>query len=79
MFGKKKLSEKECSDIADKSEDVPSECLIFASVKAKLDSKNDPFAGMPGGAARAVRNAQIQRRMSTRHGQGVQGKKSSWF
>lgn len=73
------LSEKECSDMVDKSEDVPAECLLFASVKAKLDSKNDPFAGMPGGAARAVRNAQIQRRMSTRHGQGPQGKKSSWF
>jgi hypothetical protein len=44
-----------------------------------LDAKSDPFAGMPAGAQSAVRNAQIKRRMSTRHGQGKEGKKSSWF
>ena len=49
------------------------------SVRKKLDAKMDPFAGMSGGAKGAVRNAQIQRRMSTRHGQGKEGKKSSWF
>ena len=34
---------------------------------------------MPAGARTQVRNAQIKRRMSTRHGQGKEGKKSSWF
>jgi len=78
MFGKKKLSEKECMAMTEKSEEVPAECLMYASVKAKLEATN-PLAGMSAGSARAVRNAQIQRRMSTRHGQGAQGKKSSWF
>jgi hypothetical protein len=73
------LSEPECSAMADNSEEVPPECMKFASVKAKLDSKSDPFAGMTAGAQRAVRNAQIKRRMSTRHGQGPQGEKKSWF
>jgi hypothetical protein len=65
--------------MVDKSEEVPAECMLFASVKAKIDSKSDPFAGMTPGAQKAVRNAQIRRRMSTRHGQGPQGEKKSWF
>eukprot|EP00980_Cylindrotheca_fusiformis_P010423 scaffold2315_cov113-Cylindrotheca_fusiformis.AAC.16 len=75
----KKLSEQECSAMVDKAEELPSECMKFESVKSKLDCKNNPFHGMTPGAQKAVRNAQMKRRMSTRHGQGVQGKKSSWF
>ena len=62
----------------DKDAEVPESCKKFASVKAALDAKMDPFAGMSGGRSQ-VRNAQIKRRMSTRHGQGKDGKKSSWF
>lgn len=65
--------------MVDKAEELPAECMKFASVKAKLDSKSGAYAGMTPGAQRAVKNAQMKRRMSTRHGQGVQGKKSSWF
>ena len=62
------------------SADIPEECKKFESVKAKLEAKQaDPFAGMTPGAKAAVRTAQIKRRMSTRHGQGAQGQKTSWF
>lgn len=78
-----KLSEEYCTNLADKAKaagDVPDACMIYASVKAKLDSKaTDPYAGMSAGSRTNVRNAQIKRRMSTRHGQGPQGKKTSWF
>ena len=74
------LTEQECSALVDKNEEIPEACKSYESVKAKLNAKSsDPFAGMTPGAQRAVRNAQIQRRMSTRHGQGKEGKKSSWF
>ena len=71
-------SEEYCTKLLDKNSEIPEACKAYASVKAKLDAKMDPFAGMPAGAS-AVRNAQIKRRMSTRHGQGKEGKKSSWF
>jgi hypothetical protein len=64
------------------NEEIPEACKQYASVVAKLEKKvkaADPFAGMAGGASSSVRNAQIKRRMSTRHNQGPQGKKSSWF
>lgn len=74
------LSEQECSMLVDNNEDLPEACRRYESVKARLDARqSDPFVGMTPGGQRAVRNAQIQRRMSTRHGQGVQGKKTSWF
>mmetsp|Transcript_10671 Transcript_10671/g.25457 ORF Transcript_10671/g.25457 Transcript_10671/m.25457 type:complete len:86 (-) Transcript_10671:502-759(-) len=84
MAGSKdtKLSEEYCTTLADKAKgasEVPDACLVYESVKAKLDSKTDPFAGMGGGSRTNVRNAQIKRRMSTRHGQGPQGKSKSWF
>ena len=63
----------------DKNLAIPEACKEYASVRAKLSKSADPYAGMAGGANAAVRNAQIKRRMSTRHGQGAQGKKSSWF
>lgn len=73
-------TEKYCSALVDKNAEVPEACKKYASVKAKLDAKaSDPFAGMTPGAKAAVKQAQIKRRMSTRHGQGAQGKKSSWF
>jgi hypothetical protein len=77
-----KLSEEYCTTLADKAtkpSEVPEACKQFASVKAKLESKSDPYAGMSAGSRTNVRNAQIKRRMSTRHGQGPQGKKTSWF
>ena len=63
----------------DKDADIPDACKQFMSVRKKLDAKMDPFAGMAGGSKSQVKNAQIKRRMSTRHGQGKEGKKSSWF
>lgn len=66
--------------LVDKDAEIPEECKKFESVKAKLEAKQaDPFAGMTPGAKAAVRSAQIKRRMSTRHGQGAQGQKTSWF
>jgi hypothetical protein len=72
-------SEEYCSTLLDKNTEIPEACKKYASIKAKLEAKvTDPFAGMSGGRSQ-VRNAQIKRRMSTRHGQGKEGKKSSWF
>lgn len=78
------VSEQSCSALLDQPGvlEIPEACKQYASVKTKLEAKiasDDPFAGMTPGAQRAVRNAQIKRRMSTRHGQGTQGKKASWF
>jgi hypothetical protein len=78
------FSEQSCSALLDQPGvvEIPEACKQYASVKTKLEAKmasDDPFAGMTPGAQRAVRNAQIKRRMSTRHGQGAQGKKASWF
>ena len=82
-------TEKYCSALLDKGQNVeiPEACKKYASVRSKLQTASsaaasktsDPFAGMTPGAKAAVRSAQIKRRMSTRHGQGAQGKKSSWF
>jgi hypothetical protein len=73
-------TEEYCNALLDKDSEVPDACFTYASVKAKLEAKqSDPFAGMTPGAQAAVKQAQIKRRMSTRHGQGAQGKKSSWF
>ena len=67
--------------LLDDESDMPDACKRFASIKAKLDAKtSDPYAGMtPGAAQSMVRNAQIKRRMSTRHKQGKEGKKSFWW
>jgi GrpB-like predicted nucleotidyltransferase (UPF0157 family) len=79
LFTEKEPSEKECQALVDKNAaEIPESCKKYASVKAALDAKQDPFAGMSAGHSQ-VRNAQIKRRMSTRHGQGKEGKKSSWF
>lgn len=74
-------TEQYCSSLVDKADaDIPEACKKYASVKAKLEAKNgDPFLGMTPGAQAAVRSAQVKRRMSTRHGQGAQGQKKSWF
>eukprot|EP00339_Tiarina_fusa_P007972 CAMPEP_0117044982 /NCGR_PEP_ID=MMETSP0472-20121206/31143_1 /TAXON_ID=693140 ORGANISM="Tiarina fusus, Strain LIS" /NCGR_SAMPLE_ID=MMETSP0472 /ASSEMBLY_ACC=CAM_ASM_000603 /LENGTH=79 /DNA_ID=CAMNT_0004756857 /DNA_START=17 /DNA_END=256 /DNA_ORIENTATION=+ len=74
-----KPTEEYCSALVDKDGEIPEACKQFASIRKKLDAKMDPFAGMGGGTKSAVRNAQIKRRMSTRHGQGPDGKKKSWF
>ncbi|KAG7337790.1 hypothetical protein IV203_015260 [Nitzschia inconspicua] len=83
MFGKKKEtepSEEYCIGLLNKNTEIPEACKQYASVKETLEAKNkpDPFEGMSAGRSQ-VRNAQIKRRMSTRHGQGKEGKKSSWF
>jgi hypothetical protein len=80
-------TEAYCSDLLDTNTtaDIPEECKKYASIKAKLHAKSsssdvaDPYAGMSAGSRTNVRNAQIKRRMSTRHGQGPVGKKNSWF
>eukprot|EP00535_Pseudo-nitzschia_heimii_P000730 CAMPEP_0197183204 /NCGR_PEP_ID=MMETSP1423-20130617/7666_1 /TAXON_ID=476441 /ORGANISM="Pseudo-nitzschia heimii, Strain UNC1101" /LENGTH=81 /DNA_ID=CAMNT_0042633767 /DNA_START=119 /DNA_END=361 /DNA_ORIENTATION=+ len=73
------VSENYCKKLLDKDSDIPDACKRFASIKAQLDAKsNDPYAGMTPGAKSVVRNAQIKRRMSTRHNQGKEGTKSSW-
>ena len=75
------VSETYCKKLLEDNSDIPDSCKRFASIKAKLDAKeSDPYAGMtPGAAQSMVRNAQIKRRMSTRHRQGEQGKKSFWW
>mmetsp|Transcript_27206 Transcript_27206/g.59903 ORF Transcript_27206/g.59903 Transcript_27206/m.59903 type:complete len:84 (-) Transcript_27206:427-678(-) len=75
------VSENYCKKLVDDNSEIPDACKRFASIKAQLDekSKGDPYAGMTPGAQRTVRNAQIKRRMSTRHNQGKEGKKSSWW
>ena len=74
------MSESYCKKLVDNDSEVPDACKKFASIKAQLDAKvSDPYAGMTPGAQKAVRNAQIKRRMSTRHNQGKEGKKSSWW
>ena len=74
------VSENYCKKLLDNDNDIPDACKRFASIKAQLDAKsNDPYAGMTPGAKSVVRNAQIKRRMSTRHNQGKEGKKSSWW
>mmetsp|Transcript_48354 Transcript_48354/g.140999 ORF Transcript_48354/g.140999 Transcript_48354/m.140999 type:complete len:82 (+) Transcript_48354:77-322(+) len=81
MVAKEEPTEKYCSSLLEKDNvEIPEACKKYASIKAKLEAKAaDPFAGMTPGAKAAVRSAQIKRRMSTRHGQGSQGQKSSWF
>jgi len=76
-----KPSEEDCSAMLDRAaETIPDSCKVYASIMAKLEKKAaDPFAGMSAGSRKAVRNAQIQRRMSTRHGHGAHGKNTSWF
>lgn len=76
---KASVSEQYCKQLLDKDAEVPDACKRFASIKAQLDAKADPYVGMTPGAQSAVRNAQIKRRMSTRHNQGKEGKRSSWF
>lgn len=72
-------SEEYCLALLNKDTEIPEACKKYASVKENLEAKaTDPFAGMSAGRSQ-VRNAQIKRRMSTRHGQGKEGKKSSWF
>lgn len=74
------VSENYCKKLVDDNSEIPDACKRFASIKAQLDAKSDPYAGMtPGAAQSIVRNAQIKRRMSTRHNQGKEGKKSSWW
>ena len=73
------MSENYCKKLIDDDKEIPDACKRFASIKAQLDAKLDPYVGMTPGAKSAVRNAQIKRRMSTRHNQGKEGKKSSWF
>jgi len=78
---KASVSENYCKKLLDDNTEIPDSCKRFASIKAKLDEKvGDPYAGMTHGAAQSVvRNAQIKRRMSTRHKQGKEGKKSFWW
>lgn len=77
---KASVSETYCKKLLDENSDIPDSCKRFASIKAHLDANSeDPYAGMTPGAQKAVRNAQIKRRMSTRHNQGKEGKKSSWW
>eukprot|EP00934_Nitzschia_sp_Nitz4_P008224 Nitzschia sp. Nitz4//scaffold26_size159584//70620//71092//NITZ4_002490-RA/size159584-snap-gene-0.30-mRNA-1//-1//CDS//3329545079//8214//frame0 len=77
-MGQNELSEKYCTSLLEKSTaDIPEACKKYASVKERLEA--DKFAGMTPGAKAQVKSAQIKRRMSTRHGQGTEGKKSSWF
>eukprot|EP00533_Pseudo-nitzschia_delicatissima_P012199 CAMPEP_0197262468 /NCGR_PEP_ID=MMETSP1432-20130617/512_1 /TAXON_ID=44447 /ORGANISM="Pseudo-nitzschia delicatissima, Strain UNC1205" /LENGTH=132 /DNA_ID=CAMNT_0042726769 /DNA_START=104 /DNA_END=503 /DNA_ORIENTATION=+ len=66
---KASVSENYCKKLLEDNTDIPDACKRFASIKAKLDAKGaDPYAGMTTGAAQSVvRNAQIKRRMSTRH------------
>jgi hypothetical protein len=73
------VSENYCKKLIDDNSEIPDACKRFASIKAHLDAKSDPYAGMTPGAQAVVRNAQIKRRMSTRHNQGKEGKKSSWW
>jgi len=74
------VSEQHCKRLLDNHNDVPDACKRFASIKAQLDADtSDPYAGMTPGAKSVVRNAQIKRRMSTRHNQGKEGKSSSWW
>lgn len=76
------VSEQYCKKLVDKNADIPEACKRFESIKAELNKKlaaADPFAGMGAGASTQTRNAKIMRRMSTRHTQGKDGKKSSWF
>lgn len=74
------MSENYCKKLLENDSEIPDACKRFASIKAHLDAKaSDPYVGMTPGAKSAVRNAQIKRRMSTRHNQGKEGKKSSWF
>lgn len=74
------VSENYCKKLLDDNSDIPDACKRFASIKAHLDAKSsDPYEGMTPGAQQAVRTAQIKRRMSTRHNQGKEGKKSSWW
>jgi hypothetical protein len=73
------VSENYCKKLIDDNSEIPDACKRFASIKAQLAAKSDPYAGMTPGAQAIVRNAQIKRRMSTRHNQGKEGKKSSWW
>ena len=75
------VSENYCKKLLEDDSEIPDACKRFASIKAKLDTKiSDPYAGMASGAAQSVvRNAQIKRRMSTRHKPGKEGKKSFWW
>lgn len=76
------LSEKDCAVLFEQSgkEEIPDACMKYASIKAKLENSSaDPFAGMGASARGQVKQAQIKRRMSTKHGEGPAGKKSSWF
>mmetsp|Transcript_6695 Transcript_6695/g.13806 ORF Transcript_6695/g.13806 Transcript_6695/m.13806 type:complete len:84 (-) Transcript_6695:358-609(-) len=78
---KASVSENYCKKLLEDNTDIPDACKRFASIKAKLDAKGaDPYAGMTTGAAQSVvRNAQIKRRMSTRHKPSKEGTKSFWW